>query len=492
MKNNMKKITKAFTIIGLAAILVIVPSCKKSFLEEPPRAQTPDDYFSGTKQAAEELVTSVYNKLYDWSQHSFSWIGITSIASDDADKGSDPGDTGADKDQLDNLSHTSTSLSFGEVWESNYEGISRANKAIYLMDKLNMDPLQRQIFKGEVQFLRAYYYFNLVRCFGGVPKIDKVPVTQAEIDAVNVKSTADEIYDLIESDLTYAGSVLPSSRLIDQGRATSYSAIGLLAKVNLYREKWAQTAANAEVLIGSKNFDLLSDYSHIWREIGEFSAESIFEVNAKGTDPAKGIAGYFVVQAPRGQGGLGWGFNTPSLDLYNTYEASDVRRDATIIKSGQVLWDGWQTSNIAPNARYNYKSYVSKLVESWGKQDNETNKNLRILRYGDLLLIAAEAYNELGDTSKALKYMNMVRNRAGLANATAKTKEDIRTAIWKERRVEMAMEHDRVFDLRRTKQAGTVMRAHGKAYVDGKHDLYPIPQRQIDLANGKLIQNPGY
>jgi hypothetical protein len=236
----------------------------------------------------------------------------------------------------------------------------------------------------------------------------------------------------------------------------------------------------------------LPDYSHVWREIGEFSSESIFEVNSKGTDPAKGIAGYFVVQAPRGQGGLGWGFNTPSLDLYNAYEAGDVRRDATIIKSGQVLWDGWQTSNIAPNARYNYKSYVSKLVESWGKQDNETNKNLRILRYGDLLLIAAEAYNELGDTSKALKYMNMVRNRAGLANTNTTTKTDIRTAIWKERRVEMAMEHDRVFDLRRTKQAGTVMRAHGKAYIDGKHDLYPIPQRQIDLANGKLIQNPGY
>ena len=234
----MKKITKAFTIIGLATILVAVPSCRKSFLEEPPRAQTPDDYFSSTKQAAEELVNSVYNKLYDWSQHSFSWIGITSIASDDADKGSDPGDTGADKDQLDNLSHTSTSISFGEVWESNYEGISRANKAIYLMDKLNMDASQRQIFKGEVQFLRAYYYFNLVRCFGGVPKIDKVPITQAEIDAVNVKSTADEIYNLIESDLSYAGSVLPSTRLIDQGRATSYAAIGLFAKVNLYREKW--------------------------------------------------------------------------------------------------------------------------------------------------------------------------------------------------------------------------------------------------------------
>jgi hypothetical protein len=493
MRNTLKKtIRTTFTLVVLASTIVFVPSCKKSFLEEPPRAQTPADYFSSTTQAAEELVNSVYNKLYDWSQHSFSWIGITSIASDDGDKGSDPGDTGADKDQMDNLSWSSTSLSFGEVWESNYEGISRANKAVDMMDRLDMDPTKREIFKGEVRFLRAYYYFNLVRCFGGVPKIDKVPVTQAEIDAVNVRASEDEIYNLIESDLNFAAGVLPTQQLIETGRATSYAATGLLSKVSLYRQKWSQAAATAEVLIGSGKFGLLDDYSHVWREVGEFSKESIYEVNCKGTDPAKGLVGYFVVQAPRGQGGLGWGFNTPTQDLYNAYEAGDVRRDATIIVSGQTLWDGWVTNIAAPNKRYNYKSYVSKFMESWGKQDNETNKNLRILRYGDLLLVAAEAYNELNDTSKALKYLNMVRTRAGLANATATTQADIRTAIWKERRVEMAMEHDRVFDLRRTKQAGSVMRAHGKAYVDGKHDLYPIPQRQIDLANGKLIQNPGY
>ncbi len=493
MKNKVISTLKTASISALLlGSIVAIPSCKKSFLDEPPRSQTPADYFSSTTQAAEELVNSVYNKLYDWSQHSFSWIGMSSIASDDADKGSDPGDTGADKDQLDNISWSSTSLSFGEVWESNFEGISRANKAIDMMEKLNMDPTKREVLKGEVRFLRAYYYFNLVRCFGGVPKIDKVPVTQAEIDAVNLKATPDEIYDLIESDLNFAASVLPVQQLIETGRATSYAATGLLSKVSLYREKWSQAAATAEVLIGSGNFGLLSDYSHIWREIGEFSKESIFEINCKGTEPAKGIVGYFVVQAPRGQGGLGWGFNTPTLDLYNAYENGDVRRDATIITSGQQLWDGWLTNVGAPNARYNYKCYVSKFMESWGKQDNETNKNLRILRYGDLLLIAAEAYNELSDTSKAKKYLNMIRNRAGLANTTAITQSEIREAIWKERRVEMAMEHDRVFDLRRTKRAGAVMRAHGKGYVDGKHDLYPIPQRQIDLSNGKLIQNPGY
>ena len=146
MRSTLKKtIRTSITMAVLASTVVLVPSCKKSFLEEPPRAQTPADYFSSTTQAAEELVNSVYNKLYDWSQHSFSWIGITSIASDDGDKGSDPGDTGADKDQMDNLSWSSTSLSFGEVWESNYEGISRANKAVDMMDRLDMDPTKREI-----------------------------------------------------------------------------------------------------------------------------------------------------------------------------------------------------------------------------------------------------------------------------------------------------------------------------------------------------------
>jgi hypothetical protein len=108
------------------------------------------------------------------------------------------------------------------------------------------------------------------------------------------------------------------------------------------------------------------------------------------------------------------------------------------------------------------------------------------------LLIHAEAANENGKTADALKSLNLVRNRAGLANSTATTQAEIRDAIWKERFVELAMEHDRVFDLRRQGRAGTVMRAHGKNYIDGVHDLYPIPQRQIDLSGGKMTQNPGY
>jgi starch-binding outer membrane protein, SusD/RagB family len=131
-------------------------------------------------------------------------------------------------------------------------------------------------------------------------------------------------------------------------------------------------------------------------------------------------------------------------------------------------------------------------METFNGDDWNSNKNLRILRYGEILLIKAEAENELNNITAAQAALNQVRNRAGLPNTTAATKTDLRNAIWKERRVEMAVEHDRMFDLRRTGRAAAILTAHGKNYISPKHDLFPLPQREIDLSDGKLIQNPGY
>lgn len=288
-------------------------------------------------------------------------------------------------------------------------------------------------------------------------------------------------------------AVLPASYgTDDQGRATSGACIGLLAKVALYQKDWASAKNYSEQLITSGRYALTSDFAGMFKEAGEFNSESIWEVNCKGTDPNKGISGYFVVQAPRGAGGLGWGFNTPSQRLVDAFEPGDIRKAATIITSGQVLWDGFQTNAAAPNKYYNYKCYVSKTMETFNGNDNETNKNLRVLRLGEMYLIHAEAANELGDTAAARKSLNEIRKRAGLAASNALAISDIRDAVYKERRVEMAMEHDRLFDLRRTGRAGAVLRAAGIPFVDNRHELYPIPQRQIDLSGGKLTQNPGY
>ncbi|MFZ9755852.1 MAG: RagB/SusD family nutrient uptake outer membrane protein, partial [Bacteroidia bacterium] len=179
---------KKYVAITLSTALML-GACKKSFLDEKPRAQTPEDYFASSTKAPEEIVTSVYSKLYDWNQHCFSWIGATSIADDNADKGSDPGDSGTDKDQLDQYSFTSTSMSFNELWNANFEGIARVNKALDMLDKLSVDPVLKARYQGEVRFLRAYYYFQLVRLFGGVPVIPRVPVTEDEIRAVSIRNT---------------------------------------------------------------------------------------------------------------------------------------------------------------------------------------------------------------------------------------------------------------------------------------------------------------
>lgn len=475
------------------SLIVILSACGKDFLNEPSRKVTIDDLISNPQDGAQRVIGSVYSKLYDWNEHSFSWIGITSITSDDADKGSDPGDTGTDKNELDSWNFTPSSLSFHEVWVSNFEGIGRAAYAIRFINEMDLPADQKNRYIGEAQLLRAYFYFNLVRTFGGVPLIDHVLESQADIEAASVRASAEQIYALIEKDLSEAIGKLPITvPTSENGRVTSDAAQALLAKVYLYEKKWSESKSMCDAIISSNRYSLLSDYSKIWRESGEFSSESIWEVNCIGETPNLGIGGYFVVQAPRGAGGLGWGFNTPTTNLVNAYEPGDVRKDATIITSGQTLWDGFVTNAAAPNAFYNYKSYISKTSETFNGNDDQTNKNLRIMRYGEILLIKAEVENELGDTTASKNALNQIRNRANLNSIYAYNQTALREAIYKERRVEMAFEHDRTFDLRRTGRAGMVLHAHGKNFIDGTHDLFPIPQSQIELSNHTILQNPGY
>lgn len=487
------KETSIIKAILLFSVLVILSACGKDFLNEPPRKVTIDDLINNPQDGAQRVIGSVYSKLYDWAEHSFSWIGITSITSDDADKGSDAGDTGTDKNELDSWNFTASSLSFHEVWVSNFEGIGRAAYAIRFINEMDLPADQKNRYIGEAQMLRAYFYFNLVRTFGGVPLIDHVLESQADIEAASVRASAEQIYALIEKDLSEAIGKLPLTvPASENGRVTSGAAQALLAKVYLYQKKWSSAKNMCDGIISSGRYALLSDYSKIWREAGEFSSESIWEVNCIGETPNLGIGGYFVVQAPRGAGGLGWGFNTPTSDLVNSYEPGDVRKEATIITSGQTLWDGFVTNASAPNPFYNYKSYVSKTQETFNGNDDQSNKNLRIIRYGEILLIKAEAENELGDTTAAKNALNQIRNRANLPSVNAYDQTTMRETIYKERRFEMAFEHDRMFDLRRTGRAGAILRAHGKNYIDGKHDLFPIPQSQIELSNKTIVQNPGY
>jgi hypothetical protein len=494
-------------IIAVAAFVTTQSSCSKSWLSPSPEDQlTSSDSIYTDNSNATKFVNACYTNLLTWSESSFAWIGITSITSDDADKGSSAGDNGSDKDQMDAITYTPTSGSVSDVWSGNYQGVSNCNQALANIPKFTtLDAATAVQLKGEARFLRAYYYFNLVRMFGNIPLVDTVIDANdaTSLEKANTQVASSKIYALIESDLNYAISVLPTrdeQAAKDVGRATKGAAIGLLAKVSLYEKNYQQAYdLTSEILSGAAgSYALVSDYSTIWREIGENSAESLFEVQGKTGSPNAGVQQYSAVQGIRGgtfagvtNAYSGWGFNTPSEDLDNAYETGDVRKKATIIHVGDTLFDGVILVS-AVNDRYNYKAYVSQTQESYNGDGDLTNKNVRILRMGEIYLIHAEAANELSNITVAQTSLNAVRTRAGLANTTAADQSALRTAIWNERRVELGMEHDRFLDLIRQGRAGTVLRAQGKSFVDGKNEVFPIPQSEIDASGKKLVQNAGY
>jgi hypothetical protein len=478
---------------GLAGLFVmgIILSCEEDLDVEPRDAMNEVDFLNNPDNAV-QLVNGVYNKMLDFNMNSFSWIGITSITSDDADKGSTPGDTGTDKKKLDDLNFDATDISFDEVWQSRYEGIYRANNAIFYLDKISIDPGLKDRLIGEVKFLRAMWYFDLVRCFGGVPVVVRnidLNDTEAIQQEVFVKKTKAEVYAQIEIDLLDAINRLPLRGQYgpnDLGRASKGAAQALLAKAYLYQERWNDAYDMAGQVIGSGQYGLLANYADVWREVGENGAESIFEVQATSNI---GILQYTDVQGPRGTPDLGWGFNTPSESLLNSYLPGDARRDATILFVPSVLWDGFVAPSTWANPRYNYKAYHSSIAESWGGGKAMTGKNLRILKYSDVLLIRAEAAVHIGQTAEAKARLDELRVRTGLGPVTEPVTLQI---VWRERRWEMAMEHDRWFDIVRTGQAPAAMAAHGKTFITGTHEVFPIPQSQITASGGLLVQNNGY
>lgn len=476
--------------MGGLALGLVFSSCEDDLNVDPNNNISEADFLNDPNNAV-RMVNAVYNKNLDYETYAFSWIGVTSIVSDDADKGSTSGDSGVDKGLLDNLDFSLSGLSFNETWQSRYKGIYRANTALFDLEKFTIDENLKNRFIGEIKFLRALWYFDLVRCFGGVP----IVVTDIDINdeetinnIIYNRKTKEETYAQIEADLQDAIQKLPLKSqyaTVDLGRATKGAAQALLAKVYLYQQKWQQAFDTAGLVIDSGEYQLLADYAQVWRQTGENGTESIFEIQATLTN---GITDYTNVQGPRGTPDLGWGFNTPSASLVNAYEPGDVRKAATIIFVPSVLWDGFVAPTTWTNPRYNYKAYQSSIAEDWDGNKGVTAKNVRILKYSDILLIRAEAAFHIGNTGEALDRVNEIRERAGLVDAVSVTLE----SILKERRLEMAMEHDRWFDIVRTGQAPAAMAADGKTFVVGRHELFPIPQQQITLSGGRLSQNPGY
>lgn len=509
----MKKIFYITTLTFLASA-IFISSCKKG-LDVPVQGKITEELALIDPNAADKLVVGVYNNLYLTGTLGLKLVVIADVTSDDSDKGSVSTDPGFDGIFLDNFTYTPNTSIFNDFWVDNYKGISSANKALAVLEESTIDEGIRNRLMGEAKFIRALLYFNMVRTFGGVVKLTRIPtLAEAYNDEFQTRASKEEIYKVITDDLEFSAVNLPAKGEAGAvvGRATKGAAQALLAKVYMYQENW-QGAYDMSSEVMKQNYDLAPVYADVFREKGVNNIESIFEVQTG--DYANQTSGglscdavsknYSSFQGPRGTfgtqtiggktysgGDLGFGLNTPSTNLADAYAANDVRKNGTIIFTSDVapttLWDGFvlPARPATVNERYNYKAYQSPFLETQsclGINDKDSKpKNIRVIRFAEVLLINAEAAAHLG--KDAITPLRKVRSRAGLTTTSATIAD-----IWKERRLELAMEADRFFDLVRTGQAATVMNAIGKPFIAGKHELFPIPQQQIAFSGGRLSQN---
>ncbi len=480
-------------------ICVLLVGCS-DFLSVNPQGVLTQEAFPTTASDALQATNAAYSTLRNWLYHS-GGFPILDIMSDDALKGSNPNDGANTVGPYDDFTHAPFQDGLDRWWNALYQGIRRTNVVIENLPDIEMDENLKSRYLGEARFLRALYYFDLVRAFGGVPI-----VTSTNPPIQLPRASASEVYTLIEEDLTFAVSALPSKgkyAASDFGRATSGAAQSLLGKVHMYQNDFEAAEPLLLSVINSGEYGLEPDYYDANGQDGEHGIESVFEIGAVATDGGQGNQ-YANTQGVRGTPNRGWGFNQPSVDLRNAFENGDPREQATIIELGDVidgitiLGDGTtpdvetdENGNVIAIESYNRKVWIPGL-----STDTQFGHNRRLIRYADVLLLAAETLNENDKPNDALPYLNQVRARARagdntiLPDVTTTDKAQLRAAILQERRVELALEGHRFWDLVRTNTAPAVLGPLG--FQEGLHELLPIPQSEIDLSQGTLEQNPNW
>lgn len=482
MKNIKTKLF-AFAIMLFVMGFSMV-SCD-DFLDLPLEGQLPVDYEKEpTAEEGFRYVSAVYAGLRNWGISVFPYIGMFEITSDDADKGSTPDDAPS-MIELNNYTFTPENDLFLSFWNDHYSVIGRANFAINTLRELNFeDEDVRNPLVAEARFLRAFLFLRLNLAFGGVPIVETT--LTAEEFARIPRSSKEEVYDFIEQDLLFAIEHLPATYPFSEaGRATQGAARALLARAYMYQDKWADVKFQTDEIINSNTYTLYPSFYQLFRMIGQNSSESVFELQLTSRDQGRYRCEYGFVQGPRNNFARlqGWGFNVPSQGLIDFFDSreDEIRKFATVLPRGFRTPEGDSINANCPNPYYNYKVYTQLKYNS---VDYALDHNIRYIRYAEVLLMNAEASIHAG--GDAATPLNLVRQRAGLDPIGAPTIED----VWDERRAELAMEKHRYFDLIRTNRAAQVMGPRG--WQAGKNEVFPIPQSQIDLSDGVLIQNPGY
>lgn len=473
--------------------LLIASACNEDFLDVLPQGEEPVEQFWQDADDATQAVNAMYANLRSWPQVAFAAIAVESLGSDNTEKGSSPTDATFLND-YDRYNVSPTDGQLLSFWEGQYQSVNLANQVLDNVPAISMDESLKARYLAEARFIRAYAYFRLVRAYGGVPLHLHVPLDASEYNIP--RASEEEVYAAIETDLTEAAAVLPQSYTgADIGRATKGAALALHAKVAMYQSKW-QDVLNLTNEVMGLGYALFPDFEELFRVENENSVESIFEIQAAVIpgNTAASNSQYSQVQGVRGSTGGGWGFNTPTADLAAAFEPGDPRRDATIIFRGEITPQGDAIPVVGDNPMYNQKSYVPFSQHVSGYNEG-AEQNIRVIRYAEVLLMNAEANNELGNTEEALAALEEVRARARggdtsvLPEVTTTDQAELRQIIWHERRVELAMEFDRYFDVIRQGRGEEVF---GPLGWDPHNRVMPIPQTEIDLSAGLLTQNEGY
>ncbi len=474
-----KLIISSLSVLTLA---VVLPACKKSFIDLTPQGIVPVTTYYTTEIDIKSALNGTYSSLRPIYN---SQYGFGEVPSDNTQSFSE---SEVNFGEQDKFTWTSSSTNIQNAWSRFYTTISYANIVLGHVATPPMAQANRDSYTGQAKFIRALMYFNLVRMFGAVPLVLTEITSEQQAYTYN-RTPVTDVYTQIEKDLTEAAAVLPASFTgSDIGRATSVAANALLGKVYLFENKLTQAETTLAQVVATQSGPLLS-YDQVFGLGKDNNREIIFSIQYLGGGFGEGntFATQFVPQTSGTTiiGVSGGSNNIGTPDLYNAFEPGDSRLNTAIgvFVSGNLTY-------------YYAKKFTYPTVAAGNEGDNDWP----VLRYADVVLMYAEVLNENGKTAAALTQLNLVRTRSNLAPKTGLSQADARIAIRNERRVELCFEAERWFDLIRWNTFVQVMQAYKAKYTPPSGAfgnvlptlaLYPIPIREISL-NPKLTQNPGY
>lgn len=495
-------ISVSSAIISSAAVLTLLPSCTS--LDENPASYVVTKNFYMADDDADAAVKAVYAALIKGGTSEAQSLynrGIqlaTETTTDDCIAG--PRAYNANVQALSRLAHDASNDRAEALWRDSYRLINLANIAVDKIGQIGNDKItdaKRAQYTGEAKFLRALSYFNLVRWFEYVPLVLHEVPSLSSAELYPSQAPEDSVYAQIERDLKDAELLLPEPSAYseaDAGRATAGSAKALLAKVYLTRKQWQQAAEKSKEIIDLGWYSLFDDYRDVFNPATQNGKEHIFSIQFTGNT---GIVSHMLAiseatyEVPGVNGQHYDAYNTQS-NLYDSFEEGDKRKDVTFVTEMVSPANGktYKLSEPHFNKYYDYTSV--------GSQTN-SSVNIPVLRYSDVLLMYAEALNEIngGPTGEAYAAIDQVRKRAGvrpLSELSPSLQQDsFREAVFEERRKEFAYEYNRWFDLSRRGADYFVskVRAAGKQNAAPRHIHLPIPQRELDL-NKNLKQNPDW